>query len=151
MLPMPFRQIDLTTVSLICIFLENGIWFSFFLALISGGLLDSMSAVKPGFFLLFFLTSIIIINISSKFFVFENLSNKVIIFLSLFLLKFLLIYFLIDDSVISIFNFIADNYLQFIISVAVFFGIVNIIGTFKNIFDNEQHWHHKKSYLKSVR
>lgn len=149
LLPKSLRPIDIATISILCIFLENNLGLSFLLAILSGALLDSMSTIKPGFFMLYYLISILLVQISSKFFSYENLSNKFIIFLGLFLLKFILIYSLINDGTLSIIHFVSNHYLQFLISIILFFVFIRIIQIFKLAFYNPQY--SNNAYFKSSR
>lgn len=133
-LPRPFCFIDFATIALIYFSFENELLTSFFLAVLSGALLDSLSAIKPGFFITYFLISLLILQVLSKFLSFDNLLNKFIAFLGLFILKFLFFYFMIDTNIVSMFNFISKFYIEFIISSFVFLIFVKALSLFNSYF-----------------
>lgn len=130
--PKPFYMIDLATIAIVYFFIENDLTVSFFLAILSGSLLDSLSTVKPGFFIIFFLITLLILQFLSKLLSFDILSNKLIAFLGIFLLKFAFLYFLIDTHIVSIITFITKSYGYFLVSSIAFVIFVKTLDIFKS-------------------
>lgn len=138
-LPKPFCLVDVSTVLIIYLFFENELLTSFFLAILSGSLLDSLSVIKPGFFMVYLLISLLILQILSRLLSFDNLSNKFIVFIGLFALKFLFLYLLMDDSVVSVFAFSMKHYGQFLSSSIFFLLLAKILDVFRGYSQKRQY------------
>lgn len=138
-LPKPFCYIDLATIALICIFFEQSIFMSILIAVIAGSTLDSLSIVKPGFFMLYYFIAILIVKNSERFFNIEIVMNKFLVFLPIFFLKFIFIYLSLDTKIVSLWTFLSTHYGQFLTSSAFFFVFIGMIKMFESAILNSRY------------
>ncbi len=133
--PSIFKHIDFVTVFLMLIFFKNPVLISMMLALFIGSLLDSLSTIKPGFFIFYYLIALICVKAPEKFFYGESFINKTSIFTIVMFIKYIFLYALIISSEISIFTFIHQYYLQFLLSTFTFIILAILIKTTGSVFD----------------
>lgn len=90
-------HIDLVSIIIVYLCLEHHIIFAALQAIIAGCLLQVSSSSPHVFFILYFMLVVVFANLISGFFVINSLISKIFIFSSLYLIKYILFYFSLNN------------------------------------------------------
>jgi len=97
-LPSQWFHIDLVTIFVLFVCIEKNLFSSLTVGLIAGIILHSLSSAPTGIFIVYFLSCSILSNVFSKIFLFNGLFFKSIVFCLLYLLKYVVLYFSLNNK-----------------------------------------------------
>jgi len=125
--PLVFKYVDIVSIMMLYMFFSNRIFMSMSLAIFAGSILDTISTIKPGFFIVYFLVGLTMTKVAERFFYQESLLSKTLLFITIIIFKFIFIYALIDVRYITFIDFLSLHYLQMIVSTCIFILIGAIV------------------------
>ena len=94
----PWLHLDLVSVVIVYFSVEHFLFGAFLRVLYAALFMQTLSLAPPGFYLMYFLIALVLSSLISRIFVLHNVLSQLFIFSLIFLLKFVLLYFVVQKS-----------------------------------------------------
>jgi hypothetical protein len=131
----PWFHVDLVSITVAYICVEQTIWIATFAAVIAGFLFQTNATSPHLFFVLYFLLLVVISNIVAHFFVLTGRFSKTILFVLLFLVKYIFFFFSLSNRYeIGIFPLISVYWKEYLATVLVSFFAYQVLYYFDSLF-----------------
>ncbi|KAB8033141.1 hypothetical protein [Fluviispira multicolorata] len=132
----PWFYIDVVSIVVIYMCIEHFLFLSIIKILFAALLMQISSAAPSGFYIMYFLLVLVFSNLLSRIFVITSFLGQIFIFLSLFILKYLLFYFTISPRGFSTFlSLISASWQGFFVTIIVSLPIFRLLIYIDSFFE----------------
>ncbi len=132
-----WMHIDFVTISIVYVCVEHFLPFAFIKIIFVALLLQTLSSVAPGFYVMYFLLILLFSRIISKFLLFSTVFGNFLIFIILFFLKYFLLYFTIQQRDFYYFlSIILISWKGFLSTSVVSLFVFKMLSSFDSFFEN---------------
>ena len=128
-------HIDLVSIIIVYLCLEHHVLLAAIIAIIAGTLMQTCASSPHVFFVLYFMLVVVLANIISGFFVINSLVSKVIIFSVLYLIKYILFYFSLNNRYdIGVLTLVSVYWKEFIATSIAAIFVYQLLLHFDSLF-----------------